>query len=60
VEINMPDENTYSVRNIFTNIIKHEISKTRTSHEFKAAYDLELDKIVTFFQEYMTINNKNC
>jgi hypothetical protein len=39
-------------------LAKHVINRTKTSHEFKASYDLELDKLVQFLINYMHCNNQ--
>ena len=55
--ISLPLLEETSIRKIFTSLIKNVVNRTNTSAEFKASYDLELDKVVHFLSSYLRISN---
>lgn len=56
-ELNLPPCEESMVRSIFTELIRSTVNRTRTTVQFKATLDMELDRIVAFLYEYMKINN---
>ena len=58
-EISLPPCEESSVKAIYADLIRNIVMQTKTSNDFKSTYELEVERVVNFFNEYLKFNNKS-